>query len=76
MYFCFKKFRKLKRDGVEPDLIITYDPLKTGLIGVLAKSYLGGKLVVEVNGVYGSPIVWEDQYGNSGNALKKKYSLL
>ncbi|MCI5207450.1 MAG: glycosyltransferase, partial [Candidatus Electrothrix sp. ATG2] len=66
------KFRKLKRDGVEPDLIITYDPLKTGLIGLLAKFYLGGKIVVEVNGVYGSPIVWEDQYGNSGNALKKK----
>ena len=38
---------------------------------MLAKSYLGGKLVVEVNGVYDSPVVWEDQYGNSCNKLKK-----
>ncbi|MCI5164891.1 MAG: glycosyltransferase family 1 protein [Candidatus Electrothrix sp. GM3_4] len=71
LYFCFKHLLKLKRDGVKLDLIITYDPLKTGLIGLLAKSYLGGKLVVEVNGVYDSPVVWEDQCGNRSNALKK-----
>jgi glycosyltransferase involved in cell wall biosynthesis len=71
IYFCFKFFRKLKRDGVELDLIITYDPLKTGLIGVLAKSYFGTKLIVEVNGIYDSPVVWENPHKKAGNALKR-----
>ena len=71
LYFCFKHFRKLKQNGVKLDLIITYDPLTTGLIGLLAKSYLGGKLVVEVNGVYDSPVVWDDHNGNSSNVLKR-----
>ena len=71
LYFIFKHLLRLKRNAVKPDLIITREPLTAGLIGLLAKSYLGGKLVVEVNGVYDSPFVREDQYGNSGNTLKK-----
>jgi len=48
---CFLNARKLKkRSGL--DLIVCYDPLKTGLFGVLIKAVLGGKLIIEVNGVF------------------------
>jgi len=59
--FCLRKAIKLKdRGGI--DCIITYDPLKTGFIGILLKKILRAKLIVEVNGVYTSPVVWEDEH--------------
>lgn len=33
-------------------LVVTYDPLKTGIIGVICASILQSKLAVEVNGIY------------------------
>ncbi len=57
--FCLRKSLTLRKHG-GIDCIITYDPLKTGFVGVLLKKILGTKLIVEVNGVYTSSVVWED----------------
>lgn len=40
------------------DLVVTYDPLKSGLLGLLASRLASCPLVVEVNGVYTSPYVY------------------
>lgn len=48
------------------DLVVCYDPLKTGLIGLLVKRVKGCKLIVEVNGVYGSSALY-----TSGGAITK-----
>lgn len=36
-------------------VVVTYDPLASGIIGVLAKLLTGAGFVCEVNGVYGDP---------------------
>lgn len=70
--FCLKTIIKLKSQGVKIDLVVTYDPLKTGLVGCLIKSFLRTKLVVEVNGVYTSPFVWEGAASGLFNRLKQR----
>jgi glycosyltransferase involved in cell wall biosynthesis len=42
------------------DLIITPDPIRTGLMGVMLSRLLNAKLAVEVNGVHTSPDVFAD----------------
>lgn len=37
------------------DVVVSYDPLKTGIIGVLLKWIFNCKLIVEVNGIYDDP---------------------
>lgn len=69
--FCFMMFRKLKKQGQKLDLIIAYDPFKTGLIGLLGKVYFGARLIVEINGVYDSPAVWEGQKGGKMITVKR-----
>lgn len=55
--FCLLGIVKInKRDKI--DCVITYDPLKTGFIGLIIKIIFRSKLIVEVNGVYDSPVVW------------------
>tara|TARA_R110002049_G_scaffold85482_13_gene217242 strand:+ start:3736 stop:4626 length:891 start_codon:yes stop_codon:yes gene_type:complete len=38
--------------GTGPDLVCTYDPLRSGLLGCFSKRIFGAKLIVEVNGDY------------------------
>ncbi len=71
LFFCIRKLYVLKKKNAQVDLIVTYDPIKTGLIGCLYKYVLGAKLVVEVNGVYDSPVVWEDVTQNMVRQFKK-----
>jgi len=40
--------------GRKWDLVVTYDPIKTGLVGLLAARLTGAKFAPEVNGVYDS----------------------
>ena len=47
------EFKALKKNHGDV-IIVCYDPLKTGLIGLLIKTLYGGKLIVENNGVYNS----------------------
>lgn len=72
-FFCLNKIMIFRRRGHRIDLIVSYDPLKTGLIGCIAKALTGAKLVVEVNGVYDSPLVWESNRRRNGIAMKKRF---
>jgi len=51
------------------DLIVCYDPLKTGLIGLLVKWIFRTKLIVEINGIYNSPVLY--QSGSKYSTLKR-----
>lgn len=68
--FCLYQALKIKKNG-GVDCIISYDPLKTGFIGCLLKKLLATKLIVEVNGVYTSPVVWEDTPNSLSRHVKK-----
>ena len=46
-------FRHRKTGGI--DLIVTYDPLRSGLLALLAKVLTGAKFAPEVNGDYNNP---------------------
>ena len=65
----WKILRHVKRSEI--GYIICYDPLVSGFIGSILKTYLNAKLIVEVNGVYTSKSVWVE-YGNSFKAKIKK----
>jgi hypothetical protein len=53
LYGCYVALRA--RFGEESyDLVVTYDPLRTGLIGLLVARLAGAKFAPEVNGVYDS----------------------
>ncbi len=53
------------------DLVTTYDPLKTGLIGAGIAKMHGAKFAPEVNGVYTSPAEWLDNPNKPINMAKK-----
>jgi glycosyltransferase involved in cell wall biosynthesis len=53
LYGCYVALRA--RFGSEGyDLVVTYDPLRTGLIGLLVARLAGARFAPEVNGVYDS----------------------
>ncbi|MCK9502376.1 MAG: glycosyltransferase [Lascolabacillus sp.] len=71
LVFCVQKTLSLRMNKGKIDCIITYDPLKTGLIGSIIKLLLNAKLIVEVNGVYTSQVVWIDGKKCFVNSMKK-----
>lgn len=70
--FCLRYAMKLRKEKVKIDLVSTYDPLKTGIIGVLVSWILGAKFAPEVKGVYTSPGEWVDNPNSFQTRLKKK----
>lgn len=59
---ALKEAKKLKKTtGL--DIVICYDPLKTGLISYLIKKLYGCKMIVEVNGIYDSPELYKFKKG-------------
>ena len=69
--FCIFNAIKLRIQKIKVDLVITYDPIKTGLIGLFFSKIVGAKFSPEVNGVYTSPAEWLDLHDNLKNRLKK-----
>ena len=61
-----------RRAGRRVDLVVTYDPLKTGLLGILLARILRAKLVVEVNGNYAAPATYVDQESKLRAALTRR----
>ncbi|MFL0796107.1 MAG: glycosyltransferase [Cellvibrionaceae bacterium] len=59
-FFIFSLYFLLKDrlQGNKFDLIVTYDPLKTGLLGVVLSLLTGTKVAVEVNGDYPNPALY------------------
>jgi glycosyltransferase involved in cell wall biosynthesis len=54
--------------GKKFDLVVTYDPIKTGLIGVIVSRILGARFAPEVNGLYTS----DAEYLDGGEKLSVK----
>jgi glycosyltransferase involved in cell wall biosynthesis len=70
-FFCIWKALRLVIKKEKIDLVITYDPLKTGLIGTMICRLIRAKLAPEINGVYTSPAQWIDSPNNLSTEIKK-----
>ena len=71
LFFCIRRAKALKKQKITVDLVVTYDPLKTGLIGIIVSRILRAKLAVRVNGVYTSPAEWVDEKDTLKVKVKK-----
>jgi glycosyltransferase involved in cell wall biosynthesis len=69
--FCIWHALRLLMQGDRFDMVITYDPLKSGLIGLMVAKIHNAKFISEVNGVYTSPAIWLDEEKKWENKLKK-----
>lgn len=69
--FCISTALKMRARGVKFDLVVTYDPIKTGILGVIVAGILGAKFAPEVNGVYTSDAEYMDS-NSSGMRTKIK----
>jgi len=69
--FCIQNTISIMRKGNKINIVVTYDPLKTGLIGLIVSKIAGSKLAVEVNGVYTSPAKWMDEPDTVSTKLKR-----
>ena len=54
------------------DLIISYDPLKTGVLALALGKCLGAKVIIEVNGCYDNDWIYADIEDPRRRRLKKK----
>lgn len=64
--------KKHSNDGHGFDLIVTYDPLKMGILGVLLSKMSGAKLIVEVNGDYADRNNYIDEKNGFKRFFKRK----
>ena len=68
---AIKLAEERKRSGRPFDLIVSYDPLKSGLLGWWIARRFGIPLIVEVNGDYTSRANYKDVPSRLGRALKR-----
>lgn len=71
-FFCLRKALGLVFRRQKVDLVCTYDPLLTGLIGRLVSRLLRARFAPEVNGVYTSPFEWVDAPDDLRTKLKRR----
>jgi glycosyltransferase involved in cell wall biosynthesis len=71
--FAIKK--RLNKNG-KFDLVVTYDPLTTGLIGVVVSRILSTKFAPEINGTYSSYYNFMDESRSKANLYAKVYILI
>lgn len=71
-WFCVRLALSLlkKRDRI--DLVVSYDPLMTGLVALVVTRILGAKFVSEVPGVYASEKEWVDDKSKWESKVKKR----
>ncbi|SCZ55943.1 glycosyltransferase family 4 protein [Thiohalomonas denitrificans] len=53
------------------DLVVSYDPIKTGILGIVAARILKAKMVTEVNGDYAEDIHYVDEVTGRKAVIKK-----
>ncbi len=63
LYGCVSLRNEVKRNGGEIDLIVCFDPIRSGILGLYLKWLFDAKLAVEINGIYESYINYSD-YNN------------
>jgi len=66
---ALKLAREIKQQNY--DIVISYDPLVTGLVGYIVSKYLNAKLIVEVNGDFTHPAIYKEQKNRFFAFLKK-----
>lgn len=66
---AIKLARELKNEGV--DIVVSYDPLVTGLVSYIVSRYLGAKLIVEINGDFTHPAIYHEQKSKLSASIKK-----
>lgn len=69
-YTLILTLRNMAR-GRKWDLVVTYDPLRTGLVGLVASRLCGAKFAPEVNGVYDSYANYLDLKPTTGTRIKQ-----
>lgn len=69
--FCWKTARAARRAGRGFDLVATYDPLNTGLLGTLVARVCGIPLMVELNGDFTSWSNYSEVKSRYWRALKR-----
>ncbi|MCA0911874.1 glycosyltransferase family 4 protein [Marinobacter nauticus] len=70
----FRLIKEKRKSGVDRsgfDLIVTYDPLKTGLIAYVLSFFSGIPFCVEVNGDYTSEVLYREVKGKYRRRLKR-----
>lgn len=70
-FYCIQFSVKKRWVKSSYDFVLTYDPLKTGLFGVVVSKIIGCRLIVEVNGVYTSPAEYLDGARSFSVRIKK-----
>ena len=68
LWAAHKFERRASRENEKFDLIVVYDPLSSGLLGLMLKKRLGAKLAVEINGIYDDA----NNFADIKNPLLKK----
>ena len=58
LWGAFKTAREIKKENI--DLVISYDPLLTGITAYLIAKYSHSKFIVEVNGDYTHPAIYHE----------------
>ncbi len=71
LVFCLLNAIKVRKSGTQIHLVTTYDPLKTGLVGLMVAKITCAKFAPEVNGVYTSEAEWLDEPDSLSNKAKQ-----
>jgi glycosyltransferase involved in cell wall biosynthesis len=67
---------KCRRKGNRVDLVVTYDPLKTGVLGLIVARILRSKFITEVNGDYTSWANYSEVKNPTLRRLKRKLYMI
>jgi glycosyltransferase involved in cell wall biosynthesis len=71
LLFCWWFARKMAKRRRRIELVATYDPLSTGMVGLMLSRMLKAKFAPEVNGVYTSSAEWLDVKPGLLTSIKK-----
>ncbi len=68
---CVRIARDMQRSADGLDLIVTYDPLRVGLAGIIGSKLTGAPICMEVNGNYSSPALYSEHRSALFRAFKR-----
>jgi glycosyltransferase involved in cell wall biosynthesis len=60
----------LRHDALKETVVVSYDPMKTGLLASRVATRIGALLVCEVNGTFGDPAIFSDAGSAVGRRLR------
>jgi len=63
LFHAYRMARRIVAREGRLDLIVSYDPLATGIVGVILSRFLGTKIICEVNGIYTDHVLYRQRTG-------------